>query len=134
VAKLIVWDVDRESATKRMLRALGEYRIEPLTTLIPFHQAILATEEWANASTCRELIADREWLKSLAPESSAPAQEGDEEGQATERTYKVEVDGRLHEVKVIGAAAPAAAQANPGLKAPPRRERRKGGGGGGASG
>src|SRR5690606_23456358 len=24
VAKLIVWDVDRESATKRMLRALGE--------------------------------------------------------------------------------------------------------------
>ena len=41
VAKLIVWDVDREKATPRMLRALGEYRIEPLTTLIPFHQAIL---------------------------------------------------------------------------------------------
>jgi acetyl-CoA/propionyl-CoA carboxylase biotin carboxyl carrier protein len=133
VAKLIVWDVDRESATKRMLRALGEYRIEPLTTLIPFHQAILSTEEWANASTCRELIADRKWLKSLAPESAAPAQDGEEE-ETTERTYKVEVDGRLHEVKVIGAAAPAAAGGNPGAKAPPRRERRKGGGGGGASG
>ena len=26
VAKLIVWDVDREQATARMLRALGEYR------------------------------------------------------------------------------------------------------------
>ena len=47
VAKLIVWDADREKATRRMLRALGEYRIEPLTTLIPFHQAILATEQWA---------------------------------------------------------------------------------------
>jgi acetyl-CoA/propionyl-CoA carboxylase biotin carboxyl carrier protein len=132
VAKLIVWDVDRESATKRMLRALGEYRIEPLTTLIPFHQAILSTEEWANASTCRELIADRKWLKSLAPESAAPAQDGEEE-ETTERTYKVEVDGRLHEVKVIGAAAPAAAGGNPGAKAPPRRERRKGGGGGGGA-
>ena len=28
VAKLIVWDADREQATKRMLRALGEYEIE----------------------------------------------------------------------------------------------------------
>ena len=49
VAKLITWDVDREKATARMLRALGEYRIEPLTTLIPFHQAILSTEQWAKA-------------------------------------------------------------------------------------
>ena len=28
VAKLIVWDADREQATRRMLRALGEYEIE----------------------------------------------------------------------------------------------------------
>ena len=42
VAKLIVWDADREQATKRMLRALGEYEIERLKTLIPFHQALLA--------------------------------------------------------------------------------------------
>ncbi|KAA0273244.1 MAG: carbamoyl phosphate synthase, partial [Acidobacteria bacterium] len=30
VAKLIVWDVDREKATARMIRALGEYRIDGL--------------------------------------------------------------------------------------------------------
>ncbi len=47
VAKLITWDVDREKATRRMLRALDEYRIEPLTTLIPFHKAVMASEEWA---------------------------------------------------------------------------------------
>src|SRR3977135_1403284 len=40
VAKLIVWDVDREQATQRMLRALGEYDIGALQTLLPFHQAI----------------------------------------------------------------------------------------------
>jgi len=134
VAKLIVWDVDRESATRRMLRALDEYRIEPLTTLIPFHKAILSSEEWAKASTCRELIADRKWLKSLAPADPAPAKGDEEAEQLTERTYKVEVDGRLHEVKVFGAAAPAAAGANPALKSPPRRERRRGGGGGGGAG
>src|SRR5688500_7750170 len=27
IAKLIVWDVDREASTRRMLRALGEYEI-----------------------------------------------------------------------------------------------------------
>ncbi len=44
VAKLIVWDVDRQQATARMLRALGEYQIEGLKTLIPFHQAMLQTD------------------------------------------------------------------------------------------
>src|SRR6476469_729261 len=67
VSKLIGWDVDREQATQRMLRALGEYEIEGLTTLIPFHDALLRTEQWANAETCRDLVADKEWLKSTAP-------------------------------------------------------------------
>ena len=47
VAKLIVWDVDRQQATARMLRALGEYEIGGLKTLLPFHQAILQTRQWA---------------------------------------------------------------------------------------
>ena len=90
VAKLIVWDVDREQATARMLRALGEYEIGGLTTLIPFHQAILATEQWANGETCRDLMEDREWLKTTAPEEAAApaaAEEGAEVGQpATTRS------------------------------------------------
>src|SRR5919108_5073852 len=72
VAKLIVWDLDRDLATRRMIRALDEYEIEGLTTLIPFHRAILATEQWARGETCRDLIEDPEWLKSLAPEERGP--------------------------------------------------------------
>ena len=49
-----------------MLRALGEYEIGGLKTLIPFHQALLATEQWANGETCRDLVEDKEWLKQLA--------------------------------------------------------------------
>jgi acetyl-CoA/propionyl-CoA carboxylase, biotin carboxylase, biotin carboxyl carrier protein len=139
VAKLITWDVDREKATARMLRALGEYQIEPLTTLIPFHTAILATEQWAKGETCRDLTEDKKWLKSLAPEAPPkPAEDSDaDENGTAERDFKVEVDGRLYDVKVIGAAvaagAPAAGGAAAGGRRPPRRER-AGGGGGGATG
>ncbi len=125
VAKLITWDTDRERATARMLRALGEYEIGGLTTLVPFHQTILATEQWRNAETCRDLIEDRKWLASLAPSEPRPDADEGEAEETVERTYRVEVDGRLHSVKVIGAAT---ANANPGtaaaagLRRPPRRE------------
>jgi len=129
VAKLIVWDVDRGHATRRMLRALDEYEVGGLTTLIPFHKAILATEQWANGETCRDLMEDREWLKGTAPaEAGMPA--GAEDGAETvARDYKVEVGGKLFDVKVIGeAAAGGAAPVAGGGRRPPKRERRSGGG------
>ena len=108
VAKLITWDVDREHATRRMIRALGEYEIEGLTTLIPFHETILATEQWARGETCRDLLEDPDWIKSLPDGDSASrraSDAGDDEEEADrEREYKVEVAGRLYPVKVIGAA------------------------------
>jgi acetyl-CoA/propionyl-CoA carboxylase biotin carboxyl carrier protein len=142
VAKLIVWDVDREQATRRMLRALGEYQIEDLRTLLPFHRAILETRQWADAETCRDLIEDREWLKSLAPTSAPKAPEESEEGETVEHGYTVEVSGKRFEVKVIGPAfgggAPGAGLngSAPGAtatrRAPRHGERSRGGGGGGA--
>jgi acetyl-CoA/propionyl-CoA carboxylase, biotin carboxylase, biotin carboxyl carrier protein len=141
VAKLIVWDADREQATARMRRALGEYEIGGLKTLIPFHQAILATEQWANAETCRDLIEDREWLKRLAfePAGAPSAENGDEESVA--QSYTVEVSGRRFDVKVIGppfggpaaanGSAPAGAAVAAGARRPPRRTARAGSGGGG---
>ena len=135
-AKLIVWDLDREKATARMLRALSEYEIGGLTTLIPFHQTLLATKQWAKGETCRDLTEDTKWLKSLAPEA-VPAPAGDEaaaDGKA-ERSYHVEVGGKLFDVKVIGDAVGASVGATAGgaLKKPPKRER-SGGGGSSASG
>src|SRR5687767_5841864 len=93
IAKLIVWDVDRVASTRRMLRALGEYEIEGVKTLIPFHRALLATEQWVNGETCRDLLEDKAWLGELAfPKPEAPAEDGAEE--KVERDYAVEVSGR----------------------------------------
>ena len=136
VAKLIVWDVDREASTRRMLRALGEYEIEGLRTLVPFHQALLQTEQWARGETCRDLIADRDWLRALAfPKAEARAEA--EQAAKVEREYAVEVSGRRFDVKVVGepivvnGAAPAA---DPARQAPRRRERGRTGRAGGAAG
>jgi acetyl-CoA/propionyl-CoA carboxylase, biotin carboxylase, biotin carboxyl carrier protein len=131
VAKLIVWDVDREHATRRMLRALGEYEVGGLTTLIPFHKAILATDQWARGETCRDLMEDTEWLKSTAPET-APEPAGEEDSPLLSRDYKVEVSGKLFDVKVIGEAPAGGAAPATGGQRPPKRER-KGGGGAAAS-
>ena len=130
IAKLIVWDVDREASTKRMLRALSEYEIEGLKTLIPFHRALLATEQWANGETCRDLVEDREWLKQLAfPAADAAAEE--DEPEKVSREYAVEVSGRRFDVTVIGEAGGAnGAGPAAGARKAPRREKKSGGGGG----
>jgi len=128
VAKLIVWDVDRELATRRMRRALAEYEVGGLTTLIPFHRAILATEQWANGETCRDLMEDREWLKTTAPEEAAAPEPEPGEAEKVARDYKVEVSGKLFDVKVIGdAVAGVAAPGAAGGRRPPKRERKSGG-------
>jgi acetyl-CoA/propionyl-CoA carboxylase, biotin carboxylase, biotin carboxyl carrier protein len=134
VAKLIVWDADREAATRRMLRALAEYEIGGLKTLLPFHTALLDTPQWARGETCRDLLEDREWLKALAFPKAEPASDG-EDGDVVEHAYTVEVSGRKFDVKVIGppyggavnGAAPAAASPKPR-----RAERAAGSSGGGA--
>jgi acetyl-CoA carboxylase biotin carboxylase subunit len=44
LSKLIVHAEDRETAIRRMQRALGEYVIEGIRTNIPFHRAALAED------------------------------------------------------------------------------------------
>jgi acetyl-CoA/propionyl-CoA carboxylase biotin carboxyl carrier protein len=136
VAKLIVWDADRAQATRRMLRALREYEIEGLKTLIPFHEALLQTEQWAKGETCRDLLEDKSWLKTLAFEK-APKPDEDEQAKV-EQTYTVEVSGRRFDVKVIGSPAPPFAGggavlngATASAKAPKRSARSGGKGGSG---
>ena len=136
VAKLIVWDADREQATARMLRALSEFEIEGLKTLIPFHKAILQTDQWANAETCRDLIQDRKWLKELAFPAAQPTESDEDDEPKVQQSYTVEVSGKRFDVTVIGPPPVAGAAINgsglaAGGRKPPRRSERAAGGGGG---
>jgi acetyl-CoA/propionyl-CoA carboxylase biotin carboxyl carrier protein len=124
IAKLIVADVNREAATRRMLRALDEFEIEGVTTLIPFHKALLRSEQWARGETCRDLVEDSKWLKSLAPEPAPANEEPPEAPESVERDYTVEVNNRRFSVKVIGPpGAVTGSSTNSALRPPPRRSR-----------
>jgi acetyl-CoA/propionyl-CoA carboxylase biotin carboxyl carrier protein len=122
VAKLIVWDVDRETARRRMIRALDEFTVEGPATLIPFHRWLLDQEEWIAGGACHALLARMSETPTPvpAPEDPAPVIPGDpapdDEPQA-ERRFTAEVDGRRVEVRLRYAAGGAPA-GNPGVARP----------------
>ncbi|OFN76559.1 biotin carboxylase N-terminal domain-containing protein [Corynebacterium sp. HMSC074E01] len=104
LAKLIVWGPDREAAIARARRALSEYRIEGLPTVIPFHQAILTdpafTAEDGNFTVYTKWI-EEEWVNEL-PEYTDTAEAPENEEQEASQKFVVEVGGRRIEVALPG--------------------------------
>ena len=102
IAKLIVHGADRDDAIGKMLRALGEYRIGGVKTLIGFHKALLSHPCFRAGETCHGVVE--------SPELAARAEELGDEAVAggttvataptVERVTWAEVDGRRVEVKV----------------------------------
>ncbi len=66
VAKLIVWDADRENAIARMKRALKEYVVKGIKTTIPFHQKVLRNENFIKGNISTDFI-DKEVLAEPQP-------------------------------------------------------------------
>jgi acetyl/propionyl-CoA carboxylase alpha subunit len=60
VAKLIVHGVDRDHARNRMLRALREYEIGGVTTLLGFHRALLQKPCFVAGETCHGIVESEE--------------------------------------------------------------------------
>jgi acetyl-CoA/propionyl-CoA carboxylase biotin carboxyl carrier protein len=103
IAKLIVHDVDREHARRRMLRALGEYEIGGITTLLGFHQALLEHPCFVEGATCHGVV-ESEALAERAQELSerqatVPAQTDGAPTRA--RHLSLELDGRRYEVEAL---------------------------------
>jgi acetyl-CoA/propionyl-CoA carboxylase biotin carboxyl carrier protein len=125
IAKLCVWDRTREEARRRMLRALGEYVIEGVTTLVGFHRALLAHPCFVEGGTCHGLV-ESELLAERAAAIDGSHGAGVVPGRAREQVTAVEVDGRRFEVKTLVPEPPYAELARR------RRERGRGGGAGAA--
>jgi len=106
VAKLCVHGVDREHARRRMLRALGEYEIEGVTTLLGFHQALLEHDCFVRGATCHGVVesnelAERAEQLSHRTTSLKPTSDGTGGAGAREQVVQAEVDGRLFEVRLL---------------------------------
>jgi acetyl-CoA/propionyl-CoA carboxylase biotin carboxyl carrier protein len=101
IAKLIVWDADRELARRRMLRALSEFEIEGVRSLIPLHVAVLEHPDFAAAGTMREFVEGGGYRRTLdqQPADAQPANGAVPGNEA--RTLLTEVDGRRFEVTVV---------------------------------
>jgi len=121
VAKVCVWDVDRERARLRMLRALDELVVEGVTTLAGFHRALLRHPCFVEATTCHGLVESEELAQKteeLSHQATSVARPPD--GRLRERLVELELDGRRYGVKLLQPEPPHAELA--------RRRRERAGG------
>jgi acetyl-CoA/propionyl-CoA carboxylase, biotin carboxylase, biotin carboxyl carrier protein len=98
-AKLIVGGVDREEALARLGRALAEFRVEGISTTLPFFRAILSDEAFVSGDYTTGFIAER--MEKLEIEPSSPGDPG-VVPEKNSREVEVEVNGKLFRVKVFG--------------------------------
>src|SRR5438067_3635428 len=103
VAKLIVHGLDREHARRRMLRALDEFVVDGVKTLIGFHKALLTRPCFVEGETCHGLV-ESELMASRAAELENGQPVGALEAGAPsvrEAVRSIEVEGRRFEVRML---------------------------------
>jgi acetyl-CoA/propionyl-CoA carboxylase biotin carboxyl carrier protein len=102
IAKLCVHGIDREHARRRMLRALAEYEIGGVTTLVGFHRALLEHDCFAGGETCRGVIESEELAERAEQLSHLTTSiTGASDGRVRERIVQAEVEGRRFEVTLL---------------------------------
>jgi acetyl-CoA/propionyl-CoA carboxylase biotin carboxyl carrier protein len=138
VGKLIVWGRDRDTAIRRALRALREFRIDGVHTTIPADIAILEHPDFAAATHSTKWVEDTLDLSAVTSEPVAPPATDDEEPRVR-RDVDVEVDGRRFKVALWVPDVPTAVVASAGgggaggAAAGPRPRRAAGAGAGAAA-
>jgi acetyl-CoA/propionyl-CoA carboxylase biotin carboxyl carrier protein len=98
-AKLIVSGADRGEALARLERALAEFRVEGISTTLPFFRAILSDEAFVSGDYSTGFIAER--METLGIEPWPPGEPATDR-EKTPREVDVEVNGKLFRVRVFG--------------------------------
>jgi acetyl-CoA/propionyl-CoA carboxylase biotin carboxyl carrier protein len=109
IAKLVVWGQDREECLARSRRALAEFEIEGITTVIPFHRLMLTDEAFTSGEHTTNYLDEELDTGKIedAQERWGPGEttESDDE-EVTERDFVVEVNGKRFEVNLEERGAP----------------------------
>ncbi len=139
LAKLIVTGTTRRQAVERARRALAEFEVGGLATVIPFHRAVLDDAAFVRADDEPFAVHTRwietEWANPVPPFTGGDA-DGAEGDDARERVT-VEVGGKRLEVVLpagLGASASAGAANAGAARRPVRRAAGRAGGAAGAAG
>ena len=109
IAKLIVWGEDREECLARSRRALAEYDLDGVVTIVPFHRLMLDDQRFVDGTHTTKYL-DEELDRDLIDDAqqrwgSETASSGDDE-TVTEREFTVEVNGKRFQVDLEERGAP----------------------------
>jgi acetyl-CoA/propionyl-CoA carboxylase, biotin carboxylase, biotin carboxyl carrier protein len=133
IAKLVVTGGDRTQALERSRRALDEFVVDGMPTVIPFHRAVVEDPAYVGASNPSgegSFDVYTTWIETDFDNRITPYQGDAAEAEGGERqTVVVEVGGRRLEVTLpSGVGAGVWTGSAPGAKKPKRSSGKKGGG------
>ncbi|AOM42936.1 acetyl/propionyl-CoA carboxylase subuit alpha [Xenorhabdus hominickii] len=95
MAKLIVTGATREQAISRARRALKEFKIRGVESVLPFHQAVMEHADFVSGD---EFCVHTRWIETdFINELERLPRQSVTESQGVTRTF-IEIDGRRHEL------------------------------------
>jgi acetyl-CoA/propionyl-CoA carboxylase biotin carboxyl carrier protein len=102
LAKLVVTGADRQQALQRARRALAEFRVEGLPTVLPFHRAVVADPAYAPEDPKAPFTVHTRWIETEFDNRIEPwTGEPGDAGEPDEReSVVVEVGGKRLEVSL----------------------------------
>jgi acetyl-CoA/propionyl-CoA carboxylase biotin carboxyl carrier protein len=110
IAKLIVHASDREECLARSERALAEYDIEGLRTVIPFHRLMLSDQRFRDGTHWTryldEAVDPERVANAVEMYGPGDAGESEDDEEVVERTFTVEVNGKRFEVDLTERGGP----------------------------
>ncbi|NLV14924.1 acetyl-CoA carboxylase biotin carboxylase subunit [Haloarcula argentinensis] len=112
IAKLITYGGDREECIERGKRALKDFDIEGIPTVIPFHRLMLTDEKFVTGTHTTKYLdehLDRTRIEEAQEQWGTVTEsdgEGDEDEEVVEREFTVEVNGKRFQVDLEERGAP----------------------------
>jgi acetyl-CoA/propionyl-CoA carboxylase biotin carboxyl carrier protein len=115
VAKLVTYGSDRQECIARGKRALADYDVEGIPTIVPFHRLMLTDEAFVGGTHTTKYLdehLDPERIEAAQERWGTGADSGGEgetadDDEVVERQFTVEVNGKRFEVDLEERGAPA---------------------------
>lgn len=100
MAKLIVTGANRDEALKRARRALAEFRIDGIATVLPFHRAAIDTTDFIGKNGFK---VHTRWIETDFATMPEAAARPEPPADASLLRLHVEIDGKRHELALPAA-------------------------------